>query len=309
MQKLIYITITIILNSIVCYSQKASSFKYEGRPMPDWIIGEIPEPHNTSYYYKVFEGVDAEMEKARNQAIKMAFQQAMAFVSTSVNSSDVYNALEKGSSLNVISETFSIPIYFTCEFSKKLNDGKIHYWILCQIAVRGNVVPQFNTHFTDCNTHDVWEDKKKESEEKKRQYQKKINATALAASFFIPGAGQMYKGEGGKGAGILIGELVLVGGGVGTYFVGKKQLDIMRDKTVEYDAFYSAQKTYNTMRIISYSCYGAAAALHIFNICHAYLMSPNPKKFPQLTYNATIIPINEYTTPMYAMGVGMAIKF
>jgi TM2 domain-containing membrane protein YozV len=277
--------------------------------MPDWIIGEIPEPHNSSYYYKVFEGVDENMETARNQAIKKAFQQAMAFVSTSVNSSDVYQAIEHGSSLNVISETFSIPIYFTCEFFKELKDKKIHYWILCQIAVRGNVIPQFNTHFTDCNTHDVWDNKKKEAEDTKQQHLKKINNTALAASIFVPGAGQMYKGEGGKGAGILVSELALIGGGVGTYFVGRKQLNIMKDKAVEYNAFCSAQKTYNTMRIISYTCYGAAAALHIFNICHAYLMSPNSQKFPNITYTPTVIPVNEYTTPTYALGLGMIINF
>ena len=309
MQRLIYIIVAILLNSTICYSQNVSSFRFEGRPMPDWVIGEVPEPHNTSYYFKVFEGVDNEIESARNKAIKMAFQQALAFVSTSVNSSDVYNAVSQGSSLNVISETFSIPIYFTCEFSKKLKDGKIHYWILCQIAVRGNVVPQFNVHFTECNTHDVWDEKKKESEKAMQQYQKKINAMALTASIFIPGAGQMYKGEGGKGAGILISELALVGGGIGTYFIGKKQINIMQNKAVEYDAFCSAQRTYNTMRIISYSCYGAAAALHIFNICHAYLMSPNPKKFRDITYSPTIIPLNEHTTPTYALGLGMTINF
>ena len=38
-------------------------------------------------------------------------------------------------------------------------------------------------------------------------------------------------------------------------------------------------------------------------------MSPNPKKFRDITYSPTIIPLNEHTTPTYALGLGMTINF
>lgn len=162
----------------------------------------------------------------------------------------------------------------------------------------------------------AYEQKKNEEREHRKDKKKQVDGIALAASFFVPGAGQMYKGEYGKGSGILISELALVGGGVGCYFVGKKQLSIMQDKTVEYDAFNSAKSTYNTMRIVSYSCYGAAAALYIFNLCHAYLMKPseNPKVKKRLGVESVslypaVMPLNEFYNPSYAMGAGIQIKF
>jgi len=162
----------------------------------------------------------------------------------------------------------------------------------------------------------VYKGKKTKAEEDLEKKMKQIDGIALAASFFVPGAGQMYKGEGGKGAGILISEVALVGGGVTCYFLGKKQLNIMRDRTVEYTAFNAAQKNYNTMRIISYSCYGAAAALYIFNLCHAYLMLPSedPKVkkrlgVEEIGFCPSIMPINEFSCPSYAMGAGIQIKF
>lgn len=159
--------------------------------------------------------------------------------------------------------------------------------------------------------------KKKDDAEKDLQKRmNQINGTALAASFFVPGAGQMYKGEYGKGTGILISEVALVGGGVTCYFLGKKQLEIMQGRTVEYTAFNAAQKNYNTMRIISYSCYGAAAALYIFNLCHAYLMPPSDDHKVQqrlgiegISFCPSLLPINEFSSPSYAMGAGVQIKF
>lgn len=296
-----------------CFAQKSSSIKtFEGRPMPDWIESP-PVPHNSSYYFKVFDACDADLEKARNQAIRKAFQQAMTFVSTTVKSDDVFRAIEEGKDFGVISETYSIPIYYTCEFLKRRPDNKYVYWILCQIAVRGNVTPIFNTHFADCNTHEKWDAEVEKAKEECRRAERRVNGTALAASFFVPGAGQMYKGEGGKGTGILLGELALVGGGTTCYIFGKKQLSVMKDRTIEYDAFNSAKGMYNTMRIAEYACFGAAAALYVFNLCHAYLMEPSSSARYRLglccNLSPAIIQYNDITTPSYAMGVGMQIKF
>ena len=50
----------ILLFFILCLTLNNMTYaqiKYEGRPMPDWIMGATPEPYNNTYYYKVFEGV------------------------------------------------------------------------------------------------------------------------------------------------------------------------------------------------------------------------------------------------------------
>ena len=288
------------------YAQGNSSFKYEGRPMPDWVMGATPEPHNGTYYYKVFEGVHSDRETARNLAINKAFQQAMTFISTTVNSADVYKALEKGESLNVVSETFSIPIYFTCEFSKKTPDGtKWLYWVLCQIAVRGNITPMFDLHYADCNTHKIWDQgiANIEKDEKKK------NGRALAASTFIPGIGQMLKGQGGSGAAFLISEIVLFGGGTACYFLGQEQLKTMKSTGVSYDQYTQAKKMKNTYDIAMYTAFGVGAAVHIGNMIHAWFVKDKHLQATNITFVPAIIPINEYSTPSYAYGAGVQIKF
>lgn len=304
---LIALLCLLCVNSINAQDDPCS--KYEGRPMPDWIMGATPEPHNSSYYYKVFDSASPDREEARNQAIKKAFQQAMAFISNTVNSSDVYEAIAEGRSLNVISETFSIPIYFTCEFSKKTPDGKQWvYWILCQIAVRGNVVPQFDTHFAECSSHTIWDKEREDCLKGIRDARKKANTSAIIASAFIPGAGQMIKGHGGSGAAFLISELALCGGGTACYFLGEGQTKIMKSPGTSYTEYQNAKNLKKTLDIAMFTCFGVAGVVHISNMIHAWLVSD--KKAPKnISFAPALIPTNEYSTPCYATGAGVQIKF
>lgn len=306
-------TVLLMLLCVLCVNnvnaQDNPCPKYEGRPMPDWIMGATPEPHNNSYYYKVFDSANPDREEARNQALKKAFQQAMAYISNTVNSADVYEAIAEGRSLNVVSETFSIPIYFTCEFSKKTPDGKQWvYWILCQIAVRGNVVPQFNTHFAECNSHTIWDKEKEDCLNGINDAKKKSNARALAASTFIPGLGQMLKGQGGSGAAFLLSEVALFGGGTVCYFMGQKQVETMKATGTTYTQYTDAKKMKNVYDIAMYAAFGVGAVVHIGNMVHAWVVKD--KHLAQnVTFAPAIIPINEYTTPSYAYGAGVQIKF
>lgn len=307
MKKCILITIS-LLAMVLCYAQSDPCSKYEGRPMPDWIMGATPEPLNHTYYYKVFEGASEDREEARNMAIKKAFQQAMTFLSVGVSTEDIFAEIDRGGSINVISESFSIPIYFTCEFSKKTPDGqKWVYWMLCQIAVRGNIVPQFDTHFSDCNAHDIWDKQKEDCQKERKIAQKSENTKALFASMFIPGAGQMMKKQGGKGAAFLISELVLFGGSTACYFLGQDQIKIMKSTESSYDDYKNAKKLKNTYDIAMYVGFGVGAAVHITNMVHAYVAKD--KRNQSLTFAPAIIPANEYTRPTYAYGVGLQYKF
>lgn len=292
------------------YAQNTPCAQYEGRPMPDWVMGATPEPHNNSYYYKVFEGANSDREVARNQAVKKAFQQAMAFISVGVKADEVFSAIDReGYDMNVISETFSIPIYFTCEFAKKSPDGtKWIYWILCQIAVRGNIVPQFDTHFSDCNTSNIWDKEKDDCMQGMADLEKKSNAKALAASMFIPGMGQMFKKQGGTGAAFLISELAVFGGGTACYFLGQEQLKNMKATGTSYEDYVKAKNTKQTLDIAMFSCFGVGAAIHIANMVHAWYVK-DKKLAARFAFAPAIIPTNEYTTPSYAYGAGIQIKF
>lgn len=308
-----YITILLILclfRTIGTCAPNTPCAQYEGRPMPDWVMGATPEPHNNSYYYKVFEGANSDREVARNQAVKKAFQQAMTFISVGVKADDVFAAIDKeGGNLNVISETFSIPIYFTCEYAKRTPDGtKWIYWILCQIAVRGNIVPQFDLHFSDCNTHNIWDKEKEDCMQGIADAEKKSNGKALAASTFIPGMGQMLKKQGGSGAAFLISELALAGGGTACYFLGQEQLKTMKASGTSYADYLNAKKMKNTYDIAMYAAFGLCGAVHITNMVHAWCVK-DKNLMAKTAFVPAIIPVNDYSTPTYAFGAGVQIKF
>lgn len=299
-----------ILSTYPMYAQNnTSSSKFEGRPMPDWIMGATPEPSDNSYYYKVFESAHADREEARNQAIKKAFQQAITYIDATVNSSEVFAAVERGGNLNVLSDTYHIPIYFTCEFSKKTPDGSQWvYWILCQIAKRGNIAPLFDTHFTDCNTHEIWDKKKEEEEHKVKATEIRSNARALVASTFIPGMGQMLKKQGGSGAAFLVSEVALFGGGTACYFLGQEQLKTMKAAGTSYNNYKEAKDMKGTLDIAMYTCFGVGIAVHIANMVHAWYVKD--KHLPvNVAFVPAVIPTNELSTPSFATGAGIQVTF
>lgn len=305
------VTIIFFLLCLFCANritaQNYASGKYEGRPMPDWVMGATPEPHNNSYYYKVFDAANPDREEARNQAIRKAFQQAISFIDATVESADVFRAVDKGENLNVVSETYHIPIYFTCEFAKKTPDGtQWIYWILCQIAVRGygNNLAQFDLHFNDCNTHKIWDSEIKNLDKNKQ----KANARALVASTFIPGMGQMLKKQGGKGTAFLLSELVVFGGGTACYFLGQDQSKKMKAVGTSYDDYKKAKNMKNTYDIAMYACFGVGAAIHITNMVHAWCVKDKSQK-AQARLIPAIIPVNELSQPSYAYGAGVQIQF
>ena len=302
--KRLILTIILFVGIVYCYAQDNPCAKYDGRAMPDWIMGATPEPHNNTYYYKVFEGANSDREVARNMAIKKAFQQAITFIDATVNSADVFAAIEKGGNLNVLSDTYHIPIYFTCEYSKKTPDGtQWIYWILCQIAIRGNVVPQFDTHFTDCNTHDIWDKQKEECLKGIKKAEQNKNAKVLAISLFLPGVGQMTKGHYVEGSVTLVGELALLGAGVGTYFGAKKQTQIMNSYGIDYATYQAAQKAKPIYQGVSYACFGLAAVLYGVNLWRAYTLEPKRRSY---AFYPTIISTDNTN---YALGLGATIKF
>lgn len=290
---------------------------------PDWVL-EAPKPENATYLYVVEHGEGNTKREAINQALARVFQSTANRIGQPINTEEFNRAVQKGTDYEVISRTMKVPVNKVCEFPVQNADQTWTVYILCQVAKSGNITVEFETS-EQCTRHERYDKQlkaynewiakqKADSIAQIKKAKNRMNATAIAASVFVPGAGQMYKGEVGKGAGILISEAALVGGGVTCYLVGKKQLDLMQDRAIEYTAFNTAQKKYNAMRAVSYTCYGAAAALYAFNIVHAYLMPPSWSVKRRLgldgvAFYPTVLPINEFSNSSYAMGAGVQFKF
>lgn len=122
--------------------------------VPDWVW-RTPISGNDTYYYVKQKANGATQREARNLAIAQAFMQANYFGGTTINAESLNKAIQDDISYEVISEGFRIPLNIVCEFEmKNEDDGSWDYWILCQIAKRGNISPRFEPYI-DCDKDSI----------------------------------------------------------------------------------------------------------------------------------------------------------
>lgn len=253
---------------------------------PDWLI-EIPEAGNSTYDYVVEHGVGLTEKDARDEAINYIHQYYIQALGGGIESS------ERG--ITKQSETFHIPFRKVCEYTEHQSDGTYCVYVLCQVAVKGNITPVFDD-YRDCNSIDLY-----------RDYIRKKNVTAIIASAFVPGVGQMTKRHFGEGVGTLLGEGALIGTGAAMVSLSKKQKKIMDDisGSIDYDTYMSAKNKYNAYRYTAYGLFGAAAVLYGINLWRAWSCN---YRFKEMAFYPTAIP--DYTAPTgFALGVGMNVNF
>lgn len=247
----------------------------KSQTMPTWTM-QLPKAGNGTYMYVCEYALGDSESEARNQAMVRVFQTTAMRIGQPVSSEAIFDAAQKGKDFKVISQDYNIPINKVCEYSERMKNGLYRVYVLCQVAIAGNVAPQWDD-FNGCQ--DI------------KQYK---NGVALVESIFIPGLGQMSKRHFGEGALTLVGETVLVSAGFGCYFVSREMLNIMRKPNVTYSEFTESQKNYNILRTTHYIVWGTAAALYVYNLCRAYTMQPKYKSslvvYPAITptpYNAS----------------------
>ena len=281
---------------------------------PDWTF-KAPQAGNATYLYVAEHGEGNTKRDALNQALGRVFQSTANRLGQTVSTDDINHAVQSGSDFEVVAKRMKVPINKVCEFAQQNPvDDTWTVYILCQVARAGNLTPEFET-CEECTKHQLfdeamkkWEQQKADSAKNVQDIRNRRNATALVASTFVPGLGQMIKGHGGAGAGILLSELAVVGGGVTCYYFGQEQVKIMKASGTTFDEFKAAQKMKNTYDIMMYSCFGVAGVIHIVNMCNAWLISDRnlPSNY---SFVPALIPTNEYSQKSYAVGAGVQIKF
>lgn len=250
---------------------------------PSWTK-VLPKAGNSTYIYCCEYAIGNTENEARGQAIARILQTTAYRLGQPVESSKIFEAVEKETDVQVISRQFNIPMNKVCEYAEKLSENTYRVYVLCQVAVSGNVPPQWDG-FKGCN--DI------------RQYR---NGIALVKSMFIPGLGQMGKRHYTEGALTLTSELILAGGGIFCYFGARNELSKMKAANLDYNGFVAATKRYDSYRISSYVIWGTAAALYIFNLCRAYTLTPNYKD------NLVIYPSMLPTPYNNAYGIGITLN-
>ena len=277
------------------------------RPLPDWVF-EKPQRTNSTFYYHVEKGVGETETEARNAAYTQAFMQVALKLGIPLNTEDISEAIASGTNVRMLSQRFTIPMNVVCYCSRQ-NETGWNYWLLCQVPEIGYADHVRFDDFNDCYKYEKYESMKAKVAAQENEKIKKSNARAITASAFIPGVGQMMKGHVGAGVGFLGGEIALFGGGTVCYFMSQNQQKIIQSTGISYEQYQAAVNTKNICDISMYVCYGLGAALHITNMVHAYLVPDKKLQSAGLTLAPTIIPTNEFSTPAYAMGVGVQYKF
>lgn len=133
------------------------------------------------------------------------------------------------------------------------------------------------------------------------------NATALAYSL-IPGVGLMKKGHKTEGIAYLIGDIALIGGGVGMMAYSDKQQKIMNDYSTGVDQYKQAKDNYNMSKTASYCCFGAAAALYVVNLVRSYVAEPKSGASLQWAVTPSITP-SMYGVSDMSVNLALSYKF
>lgn len=107
------------------------------------------------------------------------------------------------------------------------------------------------------------------------EVKKTANRTALAYSI-IPGLGLIQKGRAAEGVGYLVGDVALIGAGVGLNIYGTSQKKIMNDINSTIDQYRKAKNNYDSARTGSYICYGTAIGVYVLNLVRSYIAAPKP---------------------------------
>lgn len=175
----IYCLLLSLMVSVVCYSQS----------VPHWVLTP-PLAENDTYSYIVEYGMADSENEARNAAMARVLQSAGNKLGVAVSTDEVNRAVQDGTDYKVIARNFKLPVNKVCEYTDMVN-GKYRVHVLCQVATAGNIDVRW-TPFNKC--HD----------------------TSIGAAF-VPGMAQLQKGQKGKAAMFIGGELLFIGGIVASY--------------------------------------------------------------------------------------------
>lgn len=112
----------------------------------------------------------------------------------------------------------------------------------------------------------TYEDIKKDEDRDKNT----ANGKALAWSI-IPGVGLMQKGHAAEGIAYLVGDIALVGGGVGMLTYANTQLNLLDSgRTMSSSQYKQQQSKYNSIKTAGYCSFGAAIILYAVNLVRGY---------------------------------------
>lgn len=161
--------------------------------------------------------------------------------------------------------------------------------------------------YNEQNANKLAEQIKKRRDGEIKKAKRTANTTALAYSI-IPGIGLIMKGHKAEGAVYMVGDIVLIGGGLAFMANANKQKDIMNNHSTGIDQYKSAVKKYNSSKTAAYCCFGTAAGLYIVNLVRSYVAKPKPDARLEWAFVPSVAP-SMYGEPNMSVNLALSYKF
>lgn len=114
---------------------------------PRWL-NRSPKPDNDTYYYVIESATATTEEAAFNKAMGLVLQQSIMSLGLPFNSKQVEAAITTGALESKMAE-WKIPVRRVCTYRQGLESGGVRVYVLCQVAVAGNIEVYF-TDFRHC---------------------------------------------------------------------------------------------------------------------------------------------------------------
>ena len=106
-----------------------------------WWMDELPKAGNSTIMYVRQAGEGSTLTEAHNQALLMVMQNTANRIGRPFDIQAVDRALAGGTDYQTLSAQYNIPINEVDQYETQLNDKTYRVWVLCQVAVVGNIQP------------------------------------------------------------------------------------------------------------------------------------------------------------------------
>ena len=123
--------------------------------IPDWVL-TTPTASNQTFRYVVESGEGATEREAENMALARVYQNVANATGQPISSAEINQALQTGSTFEVIEKKMRIPMIKLCTFPFRQNNDTYKVFVLYQVASAGNVTPMFDS-YNDCMAHTFYD--------------------------------------------------------------------------------------------------------------------------------------------------------
>lgn len=223
---------------------------------PAWLANKTPKTSNSTFHYQITEGEHQNLEDARHSCLlnlstyikrkHHISEQAVAEISLDQVDGRSAERESYHFSYDIKGERVTVNSFKYDEYWEYVlyPDGRRIYRCYTLYGVADTAAPSFD----------------------RLSFSRKYGARGFARSLIVPGWGQLYKGNKTKGACILGGEVVLIGGIIAAENLRASYVKKMREQPKHLDTYNTKADNWENIRNV---CIGGAAALYVYNLIDA----------------------------------------